>query len=80
MLLTGSEVYHIKATPVRVAGKNLHNSAGSVVYNNIKFLYAIMCSSRHDVPSKAAIFGTFIFFGLGVANISVANKVNGQRT
>ena len=32
-----------------------------------------MCSSGHDVPSKATIFETLIFPGLGVAINSAAN-------
>ena len=64
------EVYHVKATPVRVVGKDFHHSAGSVLYNSIRFLYAIKCSSGHDVPSKTAIFEIFIFAGLGVTSTS----------
>ena len=73
ILPSGREVYHVKATSVRVVGKNLHYNARSVMYNNIRFLYAIKCSSRHDVPSKAAIFGIFIFAGLGVSSTSGAS-------
>ena len=73
ILPTGREVYHVKATPVRVVEKNLHHNAGLVVYSNIKFFYAIKCSSAHDVPSKAAIFGIFIFVGLGVFSTSGAS-------
>ena len=72
MLPPGREVYHVKATPVRVVGKNLHHNDELVVYNSIRFLYAVMCSCGHDVPSKAAMFGTFIFPGLGVFSISLA--------
>ena len=71
MLPPGSEVYHVKATPVRVVGKNLHHNAGLVVYS--KFFYAIMCSSGEDVPSKAVMFGIFIFTRLGVFIISRAS-------
>ena len=38
MLPLGSEVYQVKARPVRVMEKNLHKSAGFVVYNTIIFL------------------------------------------
>ena len=72
--LEAREVYHVKATPVRVVGKNLHHNAGLVVYSNIKFLYAIKCSSGQDVPLKAAIFRIFIFAGLGVFSTFGANR------
>ena len=67
------KVYHVKATPVRVVGNNLQHNAGLVVYSNIKFLYAIKCSSGQDVTSKAVIFGIFIFAGLGVFSTFGAN-------
>ena len=66
-------VYHVKATLVRVVGENLHHNVGLVEYSNIKFLYAIRCSSGQDVPSKAVIFGIFIFAGLGVFSTSGAS-------
>ena len=44
-----------------------------VVYNNIRFLYAIKCSFGHDVSSKAPIFEIFIFAGLGVVSTSGAS-------
>ena len=66
ILQTRGEVYHINARAVSVVGKNLHNKAELVVYNSIRFMYSIICSSGHVVPSKAVMFRTLIFFGLGV--------------
>ena len=74
MLPTGSEVYQIKATPLRVVGKNLHHKAWFVVYSSIRFLYATMCSSRHFVLSKRFMLGILILSGLGVVRISVEKR------
>ena len=60
MLPPGWEVYHVKASFVRVVGKNLHHNVILVVYSSIKFWYAIKCSSGQDVPSKVVLFGIFI--------------------
>ena len=69
MLPTRSDVYQMKAMPLRVVGKNLHSKAEFVVYNNMKFLYATTCSSGHFVPSNGVMLGTLILVGLGAANI-----------
>ena len=74
MLPTGSEVYHIDVRLVSIVGKNLHNNAGLVVYNTIKLLYAIMCFSKHVVPSKAVMLETLIFVGLRVASTSADSE------
>lgn len=71
MFPTGKDVYQFRATPLRLVGKNLQSNAWFVVYNNIKFLYATMCSSGQVFPSKEFMLGTLILAGLGVAKILV---------
>ncbi len=70
ILPTGSEVNHVRARPVKVIGKNLHSSTGSVVYKTMRFLYATICSSGHWVPVNGGIVGIFILAGFGVARMS----------
>ena len=73
MLLTGSNVYQIKATQLRVVWQNLQYRAWFVVYSSIKFLYATICSSGHFVLSNGFMLGILILAGLGVARISAEN-------